>query len=546
LSGVLDQGLKALPDKYRAVIVLCDLEGKSIKEAAQELGCPEGTVGTRRARGRNLLARWLGRRGLALAGGMIALAKAPAAPLLLVSTVNAALSVAAGRATATGAFSPRVAALAEGVHKTMLFPRLKLATIVLLVVLAFGLAGFGLHWFHPAPLAAAQGQEQQEVPKNLPGKDKPKVEQPAKEKPAAGIARPVVVQEDAQIRSLAWSANGKVVATVGIVYEIVDFTDADGKFTGKGACWPNSTIKLWDATTGQLQRSLDEEKHTYIAAIAFSPDGKTVAISTSKHHEDPLKFVTEVRVLDAQTWALKHKVDVAGFATALVFSPDGTTLALGGRSRLAENGSFVKLWDVRQEKTIGGTEERKEPPLPLGAGGRITCLAFSRDGKLLAAGDENGKLRLFDGPTGKAIWERDGHVAGVSGVGIAADGQTLVSSSTDKTVQLWDAKTGKRLRMLAESKGPVTALAFSPDGRFLAIAATVGEEGKLVEVLLWDAKTWELKKTLPDQTMQVNALAFSSDGTTLAIGAGNGFRLEGDIRSGRFKTPGELKLWKVH
>src|SRR4051812_44520533 len=47
LLALLDQGLKALPDKYRAAIVLCDLEGRSIKDAAQQLGCPPGTVGTR-------------------------------------------------------------------------------------------------------------------------------------------------------------------------------------------------------------------------------------------------------------------------------------------------------------------------------------------------------------------------------------------------------------------------------------------------------------------------------------------------------------------
>src|SRR5262249_39553350 len=62
LHGLLDQELKALPDKYRAAIVLCDLEGKSVKEAAQQLGCPPGTIGSRLARGRRLLSRRLARR----------------------------------------------------------------------------------------------------------------------------------------------------------------------------------------------------------------------------------------------------------------------------------------------------------------------------------------------------------------------------------------------------------------------------------------------------------------------------------------------------
>src|SRR5438128_6879437 len=59
LQALLDQELQTLPDKYRAPIVLCDPEGKLIKEAARQLGCPLGTIGTRLARGRSLLARRL-------------------------------------------------------------------------------------------------------------------------------------------------------------------------------------------------------------------------------------------------------------------------------------------------------------------------------------------------------------------------------------------------------------------------------------------------------------------------------------------------------
>src|SRR5262245_51273690 len=72
LSGLLDQELKGLPDKYRAAIVLCDLEGKSIKEAALHLGCPPGTIGTRLMRGRSLLSRRLARHSLGFSGAVIA------------------------------------------------------------------------------------------------------------------------------------------------------------------------------------------------------------------------------------------------------------------------------------------------------------------------------------------------------------------------------------------------------------------------------------------------------------------------------------------
>src|SRR5205809_513255 len=63
-----------LPDKYRMVILLCDLEGKSRKEAARQLGCPEGTIAGRLARARVMLAKRLARPGFVLSGGALATA----------------------------------------------------------------------------------------------------------------------------------------------------------------------------------------------------------------------------------------------------------------------------------------------------------------------------------------------------------------------------------------------------------------------------------------------------------------------------------------
>src|SRR6266567_8849302 len=69
LQPVLDEELSRLPDKYRGVIVLCDLEGKTRKEVAGQLGCPEGTVASRLARARIMLAKRFTQRGVALSGG---------------------------------------------------------------------------------------------------------------------------------------------------------------------------------------------------------------------------------------------------------------------------------------------------------------------------------------------------------------------------------------------------------------------------------------------------------------------------------------------
>jgi RNA polymerase sigma factor (sigma-70 family) len=141
LKPLLDQELGLLPDRYRAVIVLCDLEGKTRKEAAQELGVPEGTLNSRLARARTMLAKRLARHGSVFSGGAIAAvltanaASACVPAALMASTIKAATALAAGKAGAS-LVSTKVAALADGVMRIMLITRLKIGAGVLLSVLA--------------------------------------------------------------------------------------------------------------------------------------------------------------------------------------------------------------------------------------------------------------------------------------------------------------------------------------------------------------------------------------------------------------------------
>jgi RNA polymerase sigma factor (sigma-70 family) len=133
LEPLLDGALSRLPDKYRAVIVLCDLEGKTRKAVARQLKIPEGTLSSRLTTARTLLAKRLGRYGLAISAGVLATivshqaASAGVPGSVVCATIKAASLFAAGQAAATGALSAKVLAVAEGVLKTMYLTKLKMA-----------------------------------------------------------------------------------------------------------------------------------------------------------------------------------------------------------------------------------------------------------------------------------------------------------------------------------------------------------------------------------------------------------------------------------
>lgn len=148
---------------------------------------------------------------------------------------------------------------------------------------------------------------------------------------------------------------------------------------------------------------------------------------------------------------LKQKIDENALPgvfswSALSFSPDGKRLAVAGFQRLAVpglavEGAFVKVWDNDHQKIIEGKAVRGKIPRELD---RVSCLAFSPDGKVVAAAWDDAKIRLFDGQTGdfRTLLDTERKLGsyrmGVGGIAFSPGSKTLASTGGDSSVVLWD------------------------------------------------------------------------------------------------------------
>jgi RNA polymerase sigma factor (sigma-70 family) len=171
LAESLDSELSRLPEKYRIPIVLCELEGKTHKEAASQLGWPIGTVSSRLSRARTMLARRLSRPGMTLSGVSLAVllaqdvTSASMPTQLIGSTARAASLFAAGGTV--GVVSARVAILTREVMKMMLLSKLKISVAMLVVVSALAVGGGDLAYraqaTEPALLQATEPSQEETI-----------------------------------------------------------------------------------------------------------------------------------------------------------------------------------------------------------------------------------------------------------------------------------------------------------------------------------------------------------------------------------------------
>jgi RNA polymerase sigma factor (sigma-70 family) len=271
LRQVLDEELGRLAQKYRVPLVLFYLEGKTTEEVARQLGCPQGTVLSRLARGRDRLRHRLVRRGLALSMGLMvgvltekaAAAAVPAA--LALGTVNAAALSAAGQA-ATGAIPATVAALTKGVLRAMLLSKLK---VVAAVALAVTVAAVG----------------------TVVG-----VRKALADKPAAAAKEEAPKDEDKIVGTWAYvsvETGGQKVPEEQVKGAKMIFA-ADGKFSAKIKDKKMAgTWKLDPARKPKEITTTNEEGKTHNGIYKLDGDALTICLPEDDGAERPTEFATK-------------------------------------------------------------------------------------------------------------------------------------------------------------------------------------------------------------------------------------------------------------
>jgi RNA polymerase sigma factor (sigma-70 family) len=516
LLAAVHEELSRLPEKYRAPLVLCYLQGRTQDEAARQLGCSEGTLRGRLFRGRERLRARLARRGLALPGAL--------GPFLLAhglsaAAVPAALAEGAIRA-GLGESPPRVAALAAAARG--LGPvKLRLAAVV---VLALGALGLGAALAVLPQPVVPRPQPQPPGEARAPARpEEPPADAQGDPLPEGAVARLGTVRFRywRSIGGIALSPDGKhlVVCPRHDHADLPLFDAATGRqvrllrasrqMGGAVAFSPDSrevaaasydgVVRRWETATGKPLPGLKgvprRNPSSLYCQLAYSPDGKTLAGSFHG---------AMVRAWDLKTGKLLPQItgDHSKHLLALAFSPDSNLLAVAGWDNPPKGSYFFRLWDVATGKPVRQFVVK----------GGIESLAFTPDGKGLVCGGhyERGPV-LWDVETQRAVRRFDsGAERTVLAVALSPDGKLLASA--DREVRLWDVATGKQLRSLPQA---ARHLAFAPDGRTLYAASDAA-------IRVWDALTGEERSPLPGHRGALSAVRCAPDGRLIVTAGRDG------------------------
>ncbi len=223
-----------------------------------------------------------------------------------------------------------------------------------------------------------------------------------------------------------------------------------------------------------------------VNALAWSPAANLVAIA--RYAEVELRLPSDLRVVRTLSG---H----AGNINTITFTADGKELyAAGGQPGW---GGEIRHWSVLDGKLLKVLPGHKDA---------IYSIALSPDGKRLATGSYDQKIKLWDLATGRELNTLSGHNGCVYGLAFRPDGIILASASADRTVKLWDASSGERRDTLSQSLKEVYAVVFSPDGKHLFAG---GADNRI--------RVWQISETAAETTNPILQAKFAHEGAILRL-----------------------------
>ncbi len=267
-----------------------------------------------------------------------------------------------------------------------------------------------------------------------------------------------------------------------------------------GGAKPPTEVKAKEIAVPKI--ALKGSPRKPVNVLAKSPAEKTVAVGG----------YGGVELRSASDFAFQRALDGSrGNVNAVAFSADGSQIfAAAGEPALFGE---VRQWNVADGKLVRVFEGHRDA---------IYSLALSPDGKILATGSYDQKIKLWDVEAGKEIKTLSGHNGCVYGLVFRPDGKILASASADRTVKLWDVASGQRRETFSQPLKEQFAVAFSADGKKLVAG---GADNRI--------RVWEISETAAETTNPILEtkfahegailnLVFSSDGKTLLSSADDG------------------------
>jgi WD40 repeat protein/serine/threonine protein kinase len=261
----------------------------------------------------------------------------------------------------------------------------------------------------------------------------------------------------------------------------------------------NGEVIQYDLSSGEEIQRLDGKDEAdgllndVVAAIAISPDGKTV-LTGSQNNDDQDQVGTLILWdLESEEKPLVFETVEAIFAVDL--SPDGKTAISGGED------SIMILWDLRTGEAIREFE---------GHEGIVWAVAYNPDGKTALSASWDNTLILWNLETGEIVHRLLGHQDIVRAVVFHPDGRTAISGSRDNTLILWDLETGKAIRRYRGHTGQINDLSFGHDGKTVLSSSVDGSmiewriDDTLEELVAWTEANRHLQELTCSERAQFN------------------------------------------